>query len=346
MTLFDYDITSADNEDPELEKVHRHLLQLDPDGAVFGRVLRETIDQLLDGEHTGRFDWRDLHKTEKTHAGTLVEINLQREFKFASHAEDSTIHMDYLIEGVEVDCKFSQKRYGWMIPPEALGEVCLVVWADDHQSLWGAGLLRADRSALTMSEGMTKKGNRDGKFRLTREHHGLVRWLWHDKPLRENLLLHLPADVRASILNPPGGRVDSGQARVNALFSRIHNVAIDREVIRTLGKQRDYMARVREDKSSKNRARTKLRPDGIIILGQSRLHQKIAEELGGEVPRNGEFVAHRVRRAQPGDDSSRVAEIEGELWTIASPSDPWETAPKLPTKEQAPTPHLTNYDLI
>lgn len=334
MALFDFDFTSADREDSELEKVHRHLLQLDPDGAIFGRVLRETIDQLLDGEHTGRFDWRELHKTEKTHAGTLVEINLQREFKFASHAEDSSIHMDYLIEGVEVDCKFSQKRHGWMIPPEALGEVCLVVWADDHQSLWGAGLFRADRSALTISEGVTKKGNRDGKFRLTREHHGLVRWLWRDKPLRKNLLLHLPVEIRDLILNPPAGRLDSGQARVNELFSRIHNVAIDREVIRTLGKQRDYMARVREDKTSRNRARTKLRPDGIIILGPSKLHQKIAEDLGGAVPQSGEFVAHRVRRARPGDDNSKVAGIEGESWTIASSFDPPEMAPKLPSRQQ------------
>ncbi|MER5403883.1 NaeI family type II restriction endonuclease [Streptomyces sp. NPDC002769] len=346
VTLFDNDFPSADSEDPELEKVHRHLLRLDPDGATFARVLRGTIDQLLDGEHTGRFDWHDLHKTEKTHAGTLVEINLQREFKFASHAEDSSIHMDYLIEGVEVDCKFSQKRYGWMIPPEALGEVCLVVWADDHQSLWGAGLFRADRSALTMSEGVTKKGNRDGKFRLTREHHGLVRWLWYDKPLRENLLLHLPVGVRTLILNPPAGRLDSGQARVNELFSRIHNVAIDREVIRTLGKQRDYMARVREDKSSRNRARTKLRPDGIIILGPSKLHQQIAEKLGGAVPQGGEFVAHRVRRTRLGDDTSKAAEIEGNLWIIASPSNPSEMAPKLPSKQQPIDPHLPKDDLI
>lgn len=66
-------------EDPELERVYEHVKALDPAGRRFGRVLRDTIDQLLNGEVTGRYDWKTLFKTEKTHAGTLVEINLQRE---------------------------------------------------------------------------------------------------------------------------------------------------------------------------------------------------------------------------------------------------------------------------
>lgn len=69
---------------------------------------------LLDGQHTGRFRWDQLYKTEKAHAGTLIEINLQREFGFGDGLE-----MDYRIAGIDVDCKFSQTRGAWMIPPEA-----------------------------------------------------------------------------------------------------------------------------------------------------------------------------------------------------------------------------------
>src|SRR5690242_20727699 len=105
--------------DPELESVRQSILSLDADGARSSRVLRDTIDQLLDGVHTGRYRWDQLYKTEKTHAGTLVEINLQREFGF----EDG-VDLDYRIAGADVDCKFSQTLGGWMIPPEAEGHLC------------------------------------------------------------------------------------------------------------------------------------------------------------------------------------------------------------------------------
>ncbi|MGJ3559783.1 NaeI family type II restriction endonuclease [Streptomyces sp. INA 01156] len=51
------------------------------------------------------------HKTERPHAGTFAEANLQRKFKFTDgHA------MDYRITDAEVDCKCSQKFGGWILP--------------------------------------------------------------------------------------------------------------------------------------------------------------------------------------------------------------------------------------
>src|SRR5579872_6818393 len=94
---------SREAVDQELEQVAERLLRLDPDGSRVAEVIRVTFDQLLDGQRTGRWDYRDLRKTEKTHMGTLVEINLHREFDF----EDGRT-MDYRIADVEVDCKFSQ----------------------------------------------------------------------------------------------------------------------------------------------------------------------------------------------------------------------------------------------
>ena len=73
---------------------------------------------LLDGQHTGRYRWDQLYKTEKTHFGTLVEINLQRAFGFADGQS-----MDFAIRGIDVDCKYSQSRGDWMIPPEAMGQL-------------------------------------------------------------------------------------------------------------------------------------------------------------------------------------------------------------------------------
>jgi hypothetical protein len=100
----------------ELRTVVEYLTRNDPTGVRTARVLRRTYDMLLDGQHTGRYRWDQLYKTEKTHFGTLVEINLQREFGFADG-----VTMDFAIEGVDVDCKYSQNIAEWMIPPEVNG---------------------------------------------------------------------------------------------------------------------------------------------------------------------------------------------------------------------------------
>ncbi|MDB6037229.1 MAG: restriction endonuclease NaeI, partial [Verrucomicrobiales bacterium] len=119
-------MNASERTDLELLRVASELRRIDPDGFRTATVLRETIDQLYDGQRTGRYRWDQLFKTEKTHCGTLVEINLVREFKF----QDGSL-LDYQIAGIEVDCKYSQKVGGWMIPPEAVGHLCLVISAED-----------------------------------------------------------------------------------------------------------------------------------------------------------------------------------------------------------------------
>ncbi|WP_406861150.1 NaeI family type II restriction endonuclease [Streptomyces sp. HUAS MG47] len=327
MTLFDPSaLSSTVHDDPELMLVRQYWLSVDPRGERFGRVLRDTIDQLLDGEHTGRFDWNDLHKTEKTHAGTLVEINLLREFGLKSGVD-----MDYLIEGIEVDCKFSQTPYGWMIPPEALDEICLVVWADDWEKKWSAGLLRANRAKLTTSGNVTKKGNRDGKFRLTKKDRDLVHWLWFEQPLEENLLLHLDRDTQAAILTAGAGSKRSpGQAKVNELFRRVQKRRISRTVIRTLAQQKDYMKRVRGDGG----ARDRLRDEGILICGDYPSHKKVAEALGLPIPQEGESLGVRVVEAKPHHAGHPQILLDGRCWVVAGHDDGRERAPLLPSTKK------------
>ncbi|MGW0497010.1 NaeI family type II restriction endonuclease [Streptomyces sp. NPDC003007] len=305
--------------DPDLNKIAEHLRTLDPTGRRFATVLRDTIDQLLNGEATGRYAWKQLFKTEKTHAGTLVEINLQREFKFADGGDVDEHPMDYRILGVDVDCKFSQDFGGWMIPPEAMGYLCLLVWADDYKSRWSAGLFRVREEFLNTG------GNRDKKLTLKAEHRkDKVFWLWRDAPLPENVLLHLPESTRNQILLD-GPR--QGQKRVIELFRRVQNRPIGRGAVRTAAQQLDYMARLRE---GKNRARTVLREEGILIAGPYGKHQAIARQLGAVVPRRGEFVSFRVAEAEPRHGNRPSAELEGRHWVLATPEDPRVTAPRLP----------------
>jgi hypothetical protein len=298
-------------DDPELVAVRDRIARLDPDGRRFATVLRDTIDQLLNGEATGRYDWKTLFKTEKTHAGTLVEINLQREFEF-----DDGIDMDYRIAGVDVDCKYSQQFGGWMIPPEAIGHLCLLVWADDSKSLWSAGLLRIRR------EWLNGGNNRDLKLTIRAEHRNKILWLWDKAELPENVLLHMNPRDRQQVFSHK-----SGQARLNELFRLVQSRRIGRNVVRTVAQQKDYMKRVRGNGG----ARSALRKEGILIMGDYASHQAIAAKLEVPVPREGEFVSVRVTKAQAdGGVSQPKVELEGAWWRIATPDDPQEPGPLLP----------------
>ncbi|WP_083927490.1 NaeI family type II restriction endonuclease [Nocardiopsis prasina] len=312
MHLFDTpDQPGVASADSELEQVLHHLLDLDRHGLRFASALRGTFDMLLDGQNTGRYRWDQLHKTEKTHFGTLVEINLQREFKFSGGEE-----LDYRICGIEVDCKYSQNRGSWMIPPEAVGKLCLVLWASDVDSRWWAGLVRADLGSLNSGS------NRDAKRTLNKQGKASVRWLFSDAQLPVNALLHLPpGDVEAIFA------LKSGSKKLDELFRRAQGIPIRRAVVATVAQQDDYMKRVRGNGGS----RSNLRPEGIIILGQYKGHRTIAAQLGLPVPGPGEFVSARVVRADEGSHEGRPrAFIDGRWWVRASEDDPVEPAPQLP----------------
>ncbi|WP_086792999.1 NaeI family type II restriction endonuclease [Streptomyces thermovulgaris] len=297
--------------DAELQAVHAALARMDPSGERFATVLRDTIDQLLNGEVTGRYDWKTLYKTERTHAGTLVEINLQREFKFADGEA-----MDYRIAGIEVDCKYSQRFGGWMIPPEAQGHICLLVWADDYKSRWSAGLFRV------REEWLNQGTNRDAKLTIKSEHRNKILWLWHDAELPENILLHMNPSDRKAVFSST-----SGQQRLNELFRRVQKRRIGRNVVRTVARQKDYMKRVRGNGGS----RSALRPEGILIMGDYESHRAVAMQLGLLPPREGEFISVRVARRRPHHHGAPYVILDGQAWVVATDDDPLETAPMLPS---------------
>lgn len=294
--------------DSGLERVYDALLEMDPDGSRTGRVLRETLDQLYDGQNTGRYRWEQLHKTEKTHCGTLVEINLHREFKFSDGLD-----LDYTIAGHDVDCKYSQRDGGWMIPSEAHGELCLVVTADDTKSTWSAGLIRATVARLNLGR------NRDAKATITKTARADIHWLTRDGALPPNVLLQLPqADQNAIFALRPG------QKRLDELFRRTLGRRVGRGVVATVAQQSDYMKRIRFNGGSRGH----LAPEGIIILGDTRNHQWIAAALDAEVPQKGESVAVRVVPAEKEWDGPGV-ESEGRLWRRARADDPVVRAPTM-----------------
>jgi len=283
-----------------------------PDGTRIAKVLRRTYDMLLDGQHTGRYRWDQLYKTEKTHFGTLVEINLQREFEFA----DGTA-MDFAIRGIDVDCKYSQDRAEWMIPPEAVGQIVLGLWASDDQGKWSLGLVRADNHLLTSS-----RGNRDLKRRLSAAGKAAVTWLFHSHELPENALLRIPPAEVQQIFNCSR----YGTKRVDMLFRLAQQCVISRTVVATVAKQEDYMKRVRGNGGS----RSSLRPEGIVIIGQYESHRRIAQALALPAPGPGESVSARLARRRSSHGELPFVTLDGEDWVVAQRDDPAEMAPLLP----------------
>ena len=282
-------MNSTTSSDADLLAVVAELRSRDPNGSLFGRVLRETFDQLYDGQRTRRYRWDQLFKTEKTHCGTLIEINLQREFKF----RDGTA-LDYEIAGVDVDCKYSQELWGWMIPPETVGRICIVLSALDNENpTFSAGLVRIKQDGLGAR-------NRDAKAKLNATGRASVFWLFRDVPMPANVLLQLDRAVVDHVLS-----LRSGQKRVNELFRCALGRIVARGAVATAAQQSDYMKRIRENGG----ARTALQTEGSSYLVSTESHTAIAHSLGIPESGAGDSIAVRVVRAtRPG---SGVAAISG-----------------------------------
>lgn len=302
------------DDDRARDAIAARWLQADPRGSRTARVFRATYDQLYDGQHTGRFRWNQLYKTEKTHFGTLLEINLRREF--TDIIADGVL-LDYRIVDEDIDCKYSQSMGGWMLPPECFGQLLLVATSSDESALWSLGVVRAVEANRRASS------NRDGKTGLNARGRMQIQWIWLDADLPPNVLLSLGEATLTAVLSP-----SNGQGRVTELLRRVVGRRIGRNTIATLAQQSDYMARVRDNGHG---ARSILRPEGYLIPGGDyESHRNVAIRLGVEPPQSGEVVSIRVVPAESGDPWT--VELDGQHWRVARPDEQVTTpAPKLPT---------------
>lgn len=316
MELFPRDPDQVDEDpqsaslahDQEIQDVESWFRQRSGLEERFGEIFRQSIDEVLDGQRTGRYDVNHLAKTEKTYLGTKVEIVCQDVLGI-----ERGQHMDYLISGHEVDAKFSMENpYSQSIPREAVGEICLLLHADDHRQRYTVGLLRTTLDVLSKG-----KGNRDGKRTIRASARKDIRWLIPDGTLPENLLLNLPSGIRDAIFLTSASR----QQRVNQLFRQVQERIVRREVLLAVAQQEDPPKRARD-------ARIMLRDEGILILGHQNAHPRIAQELGLPVPRKGEWISVRVIPPPPGIHNRPETIIDGTSYVRAHHSDPCHPGPE------------------
>lgn len=293
------------SKDKELELVYAWFNnQSNLHNRLIGAI-RKAIDEVIDGPRTGRFTYGQLEKTEKTYLGTKVEILLRAELGLPNGQI-----MDYQVDGIEVDCKYTGHTWGWSIPREALGHICLLVRADDENGTASVGLIR------TTEEVLNKGKNQDGKRTISKVGRNEIIWLIDNGQMPINQLFLWPEEVIKRIWSK-----QSGQQRLNELFRLKQGELIDRQTIATVAEAKDDpMKRVRANGG----ARSYLSEEGILILGHQNGHPKICQELGLPIPSKGQVIAQRVVK-----DPKGTSIIGASKWRVAEAKDPIEPAPSL-----------------
>lgn len=295
------------SDDPDVVRVAKWFTDRSDRSELesrFSSVFRQSLDEVMDGQRTGRFDVNTLEKTEKTYLGTKVEIVCRAEFGFPRG-----VNMDYSVDGTDVDAKFSLDRK-WMIPREAMGHICLLMAANDGASTFGIGLVKIRDDILT------KGGNQDGKRSISRSGRRAIKWIFEQGNLRKNLLLGLEPRTRDLVMAAP-----PGQRRVDQLFRHVHGCVVDRNAVVTSAKQLDAPKRVRD-------ARQRLAPEGVIILGHQKESPRIARALCLPIPEKGTWVATRVVPAPPVTNRRHVL-IGDARYVVAEPGEERHPAPDI-----------------
>jgi hypothetical protein len=234
-------------------------------------LLRETIDAVIETPRTGRRSYDELEKTEKTYIGTRVEIMVRAFFRLPKG------RLDLRILGADADIKFTIGG-NWMMPQEVVGHPCLLFAADEERAHCYFGLFIADPAYLTVSS------NQDKKKQVSAGGFAHIMWLLLQHPLQPNFWRTISSPTAAEIASQP-----TGNERVMALFRRVQNRPVTREVIEATARQKDFMRRIRADGGKGTREL--LAKEGILLLSGKYDKSLIAHFKLGPV-RPSEFISH------------------------------------------------------
>ena len=249
---------------------------------------RSAIDEVIDTARTGRFFLSDLEKTEKTYLGTKFEILLRDWLQVPKG-----VYLDLQIGGREVDVKSTTGgKSGWMIPPEAIDQFCVLLRVNEIQAKCAVGIVRARTSYLRNSV------NRDAKTSFSAAGTKHIWWLVSDFAYTPNFWTLIDDELRGKIMQPRGG-----SARLAVLFEHCLGVPVSRVLIAGIAAQDDFMKRIRRNGG----ARDVLAPKGIAILYSENDHG-LMKDLGLEFGSR-EFVSFKPAN----DREAELLKIAGHI---------------------------------
>lgn len=247
----------------------------------FGKMLRQCIDDVIMTPKTGRRSYEELEKAEKSYIGTRVEIDLRSLLKLTKGK------LDTVILGHDVDIK-NTIGSNWMIPTEALDNICILVAADEVRALCYLGLIVAREEYLTASQ------NKDSKKSVSADGFANILWLLLDHPYPANFWRTLATEKIDAIF---AGK--SGNKRVMALFREVQNTPITRDIIEAVAQQKDFMRRIRSDDGKGTR--DNLAREGLLLLS-GHFDAPLIEKLKLPFCSQSEFISHK-----PIDDDEKDA---------------------------------------
>jgi hypothetical protein len=240
-------------------------------------LLRDCIDDVLKTPKTGRISYAQLEKTEKTHIGTCVEIEL-RDFLGVPKGK-----LDTVIAGYDTDIKHTMGS-NWMIPKEAQNHPCILVAADEASGLCYLGLIVAKLEYLTASE------NRDAKKSVSASGFENIFWLIQGESYPANFWQTIPPGAVTRIFSGT-----SGNERVINLFREVQERPISREVVNATAKQKDFTRRIRSDAG--RGTRDQLADEGIVLISGA-YGSELIELFGLPACGKSEFISYRPKTNQ------------------------------------------------
>jgi len=296
LKLFDEDgYRPLDQDHPDYADLAR--LQSDLLQAVGGRerfveklrsFFRSAIDEVIDTARTGRYFLSDLEKTEKTYLGTKFEI-LLRDWLDVPKG----VVLDLLIGGREVDVKSTTGgASGWMIPPEAIDRLCILLRVNEIDSTCAVGLVRARPAYLRGGQ------SRDAKTSFSASGRVHIWWIVQDFSYTPNFWSLISQETREFIMAPRGGT-----ARLARLFQSCLEVPVSRVVIAGVAAQDDFMKRLRRNGG----ARDSLGQLNIAIL-YSENDRDLMRQLG-LLFGSREFVSYRAKSPEEADLLRRAGKL-------------------------------------
>jgi hypothetical protein len=242
----------------------------------FRSVLRDSIDRVIMTAKTRRRSYEELEKTEKIYIATIVEIELRAMLGVPKGK------LDAVILGHDVDIKNTMGN-NWMIPTEAIDQICILVAADEHYALGYFGLIVARKDYLSKSE------NKDHKKSISAAGFANILWLLKEHTYPPNFWRTLGPEVVERIFSGT-----SGTERMVNLFREVQDIPIGRDVIETVAQQADYMRRIRSDGG--RGARDVLANEGILLLsGKMDASLIAALEIQSCPPTD--FISHKLKGA-------------------------------------------------
>ncbi len=156
--------------------------------------------------------------------------------------------------------------------------------ADEARARCYLGLIVAHPAYLTPGT------NKDSKRNISAEGFRHILWLLRDQPYPANFWRNIDEGTVERIFAGT-----SGNARIAELFRQIQAVAINRDVIEAVARQKDFTRRIRKDNG--RGTRDILEREGIVLM-ERRDHAQLIKAYGlGPCPSGG-FIAYRPATPQ------------------------------------------------